>query len=465
MTDKKGIIQLAQQFKQMEVRNRLFERKTTDGILYWDVVRYKIYMTILSHCGIYENIQVYVNKPQIQFWMKWVKAVKLLPLYLLNNLRFWLVLPRKKKFCFLLVSRFEDVEGNPEDLLLKDIYDQLKQDSFVIELFRHRAFRWYKRNIGPRFFLYGLELKYLFQKNRSDDWMQISDLINAEFNLGFDWSIIMNSALSTYRNDYHYFSELFKKIEPQFVFFQSEPKGMVAAANDLGIVTVDLQHGHTNNVDMMYSYPLGVNLKKVPTIPKYFFTLGKFWNTIVDSPSEMKVIGSNYFFVEPGKARNRKGILIVSSLFVHEYLKEATLKLAQHHADFHFYYKLHSNQAQQVETTIDFFDNCKNVDVVYTERNVTDIMEDCFAIALIQSSVTYQALQKGLKVYILKHDYYEASYDVFENKNVFLVNDWEHLSESLKMTKDTQKEVQNNCFYERFNPISLHEVICRKEIE
>lgn len=66
-----NIIELAKRFKQMEVDHELFQLQFQDGTYYWDIIRYRLYMVILSNFGIYENVsQSSVAYQAIQMEMK-----------------------------------------------------------------------------------------------------------------------------------------------------------------------------------------------------------------------------------------------------------------------------------------------------------------------------------------------------------------------------------------------------------
>lgn len=448
MDRKKSILELAEQFKKMEVENALFDFKTKDGVYYWGIFRYGVYMQVLSKFGIYENVNSFLNDKTASYFKSVVRLIKLFNQSALDKLRtvFWLKQP--KKYCFLLVSRFEDENGNPIDKLLSDFYKEVEDKSYMLELFRHRKDKWYRKGFR-RYYLFDLEILKLLQKKTNEDWEALTSVINENFDIDINWAGYFDKTLREYKATHRYFTRLFRKIKPEILFFQSEPKGMIAAANELGIITADIQHGHTNNVDMMYSFPLHLSYKNITTIPDYLLTLGGFWNTVVDFPKTKLTTGSNYFHTPRLAEIKNEGILIVSSMFVHKYLVEATMYAAVRLPQYIFYYKLHSNQEGQIEDTKNFFKGITNVKVVYTERDITDLLNYCFATALIQSSVSYQALQKGLKVYIFKHDYYEASYDIFDRDDVILVEDYEEFCQKLDTTEIKMKN--KPVFYEPFN--------------
>lgn len=463
MKTKKSILELAEQFKAMEVKYNLFQKRTADGIYYWDILRYRVYLVVLSHYGIYENIGSYFDKALEPYWKRMVKAVRLMPLFFLNEMRFLFTLPKNRRYCFLFISRFEDEKGNPVDLLLDDIYKEFQKDAFIIELFNHPSFSPLGKNVKDRYFLHRLRMSYLLGKNRKEDWSEVSGIVNNEFQIDVQWERMFNNRLFTFRKDYIFFNRLFKKISPNFLFFQSEPKGLIAAANEQGIVTLDLQHGHTNDADMMYSYPVEISLDHVTTIPKIFLSLGEFWNHILNFPNRKITSGSNYFYVTHEEDVNvRKGILAVSTMFIHEFLKEQVAQLATHHPEIIFYYKLHSNQVHQVNESESFFQPYSNVQVIYTEKSVKKIMDHCFAVILIQSSVAYQALQKGLRAFIFKKDYYEASYDIFKEELVTLVDDWRGISAKINNAK-SEGNSESTIFFEKFNPSVIHELCSKKE--
>lgn len=458
MKKKLSIFELAEKFTAMESRHDLFAKETPDGVKYWDALRYGIYLTILFKYGFVEDS--YFSVPRISLQKKLIKSAYLLFRALLNDFNLFLSSKKKYAYIFLSISRFEDKSGNPADFVLKDIYDQLQKDSFCIEFFRHKSFGFFKRNTKGRYFTYKLELMNLISKPRKSDWSYITNVINAEYDLDINWGDVFDYKILEYKNEYKFFKKIFKRIKPKYLFFQSLPKGMIAAANDLNIITIDVLHGYTNNLGMFYGYSKSAPPKQVKTLPQKLFTFSEYSSSIIDFPVEKVVVGNSYFFEQKSICESAKSaIMIVSGFFIHDYLSAATYSLAVAHPDVTFYYKLHSNQGQQELECRRHFSPLSNVAVIYTEKNVNEIMDDCFAIIVIQSTVTYQALQKGLKVFIFKKDYYEISYDVFNEPGVFLVDNWKELS-TLLSNKDLQgNTVSKTMFFEPFNKNVLEEVI------
>jgi hypothetical protein len=460
MTDhsENNILKLARRFRDMEVKYNLFNLQTKDGIYFWDILRYHVHLSVLSEKGFFPNVKAYMNKPAEPKSKRLLKALRLLPLFIINEFR-WIFLRKKKKYVFLLNSRFQDANGNPEDSLIKDIHDQLKADSFELEIFRHKKFGWLKRNIGSRYFLYKLEMRYLLGRNHKDEWSDLSKIINEEFEINIYWQETFHVLLNKYRKEYIFFYNVFKKVKPKFLFFQSLPKGMIAAANDLKITSIDLQHGHTNKGGVLYSYPTKIDLNHISSIPRIFLTLGKFWNNQIDFPFKIITSGNSYFNIQQDKnIKERKGIMVVSVAFTHGDLQQATANLAKNHPDLIFYYKLHSNQKHQEQVCRNYFNAYPNVKVIYTEEGVKEIMDKCFAIIVIQTSVIYQALQKGLAVFIFKWHYYEMSYDVFNEKGVFLVRNWEDISRNLS-TGDWGNFAVSTVFFEPYQPSTITALI------
>jgi len=76
---------------------------------------------------------------------------------------------------------------------------------------------------------------------------------------------------------------------------------------------------------------------------------------------------------------------------------------------------------------------------------------------LIQSSVAYQALQMGLQVYVFKQDYYEASYDIFDEPSVTLAENWKEMSSIMKK-RNSLVTPRSSIFFEPYDPAVIKEV-------
>lgn len=92
-------------------------------------------------------------------------------------------------------------------------------------------------------------------------------------------------------------------------------KGMIAAALDLNMQVVELQHGSFNREHLAYSYPSWVHRSVYVIFPQFVLTLGQFWGTGMNIPALKVVpIGNNCFVPDHSPVENDGSILFISSM-------------------------------------------------------------------------------------------------------------------------------------------------------
>lgn len=408
--------ELLNELFQRETENGLFDLKTRDGIQYWDLVRYSVFMYAMSHADIMPPMKYVPGNTRRNLTSR-LKGLVFLPI------SWYHAITRKKQTGTILtldISRSWSLEKNGfTDLLFSDIHNALGDKCFHLELFtpsKKELLKWKNRD---KLFLIDLEIKKLLQSARQTDNLPeitcFKDLLPDQFPL----TDLIRETLFHYRIELAFYRKLLQRKGITHVLLQSQPKSLIAAAHELGLPTYDLQHGHFNDFDPFYSYAPSFDTNILETVVQNLLTVGNYWNQFVHSSIKATTIGSNYFF-PPAASAEKKHILIIGSRFIHDAILEELRTCASALPQEHFVYKLHSNQNDQLESTRAFFANHSNVEIrIYDDIN--DLLPETKWLILVQSTVAYQALQMGIPVCIYRKYYYEASVDLFEREDVVMV--------------------------------------------
>jgi hypothetical protein len=137
-------------------------------------------------------------------------------------------------------------------------------------------------------------------------------------------------------------------------------------------------------------------------------------------------IGNNLFrnLTITVKNKNLESYLIVASPPYFSDLLDLTFRLSQIYSSAKLIFKLHPLQGiHDFDTAVSFFTNSPNVEVVLNGRSTAVIMGEVCNLVAIQSTVVYEALQVGLKVFLYARQDYDSHDDIFENRNVFIIED------------------------------------------
>lgn len=438
------IVEYTDKFQQLEIDNNFFELSDAEGLQYWDIVRHDVFYAVYYELANIKTIQI---KEQVN--LLW--SVKSIPRFISKYMQFAAALRRGNyEYISFTCSRFTD-NGVATDYLSKDILSFIEDKTLVIETLQQEG-----RKMNSSVFNMGLSLaryksnfkKRLKQKKSS---YIVTDILNEAFRTNCNINFTIERLITKYKVEYKYYYRLFKQIAPKAVFFVQNgiQKGMVAAATKLNIPTVELQHGLIGYIHPAYSYPKSIEANCIKTLPKFFFCFSNFWVKNLNYPIQHIVSIGNNFYAEKTISSTKQYALTVIFAdiytldlisFVDELLREGFKeKIAL---------KLHPNQANEVAYIKNYYATFNNVEVIYTEKTMQQVLATSESILAIQSTAVYEALHYNLKVFIYTIKDYRTHLDVFNNINVYLINSTEELLCSLNKE---YVDVNEEDIFEKFN--------------
>jgi len=132
----------------------------------------------------------------------------------------------------------------------------------------------------------------------------------------------------------------------RFMFVNSTwAQPFCAAAIDLGVPAIELQHGVISPFHSPYHYP---GRPVVPYAPDVFLTFGRFWSEAVDLPrnTRVSVIGSGDLqrYTPRAGAPKKRQVFVASQGTVAQQLVALTAEIAKRAPDWTFVYRAHPLQ-------------------------------------------------------------------------------------------------------------------------
>lgn len=445
----------------MEEENNLFSLQTNDGIYYWDLVRVKLFEQFIFYD---QNI----NSTKVNYFKKIKKNISKLTKYFCGILvqetfRFFTINFKKFDNVFLLCSREKLADKTKIDKAFFHLLKIAGHKSFIIESALINVKTKYKKYFPFKLIL----MEQLANSSFQIDCNFIIDILNKYFgdvNNSNSLQTFINKEVSKFRYSKIFYFTLLKKIKPKQLFItRGLQHGILSAAHDLKITTIELQHG-TPQGNMMYVYPKNIqacDIRKI--LPDYMITFSDFFkDELINYPYPLKgfyTVGNDLFALKKFHHEiQSKSIIFLYSDWHHNFI-DVIIDFANLMTEYKIYIKLHPSATSNPNEIKEMLKKFSNVTVILNEINAVELLKSAASIAMIQSTLAYEALQAGLKVYIYKDVDYRVLEDIFTNKNVHLFSSALELTEKLKINFDND---QKTTFFDGFNEKELMMILSGK---
>lgn len=318
---------------------------------------------------------------------------------------------------------------------------------------------------------------YIYKKRNkiefTPDEQKLISNVRKELETNFDLEInlewILTIHILNFQYDYKKYTELFKKRNPKLIFVvvAYENQAIVAAAKDLGITVIELQHGTITDYHLGYSYPPKTRLKgELAYFPDKILTFGNYWINEETSPISMEniiPIGFSYFEVQSKDFINIKPnanqILFISQGVIGKYLSKIAYEFASIMKDFNVIYKLHPGEyetwRENYPELVNNLDNFKVID--NSEIPLYQLFaESNFQVGAFSTAI-YEGLMFNCKTFILDVPGVEYLSDLINKGYVCKVNNVEELCSNLKSFNP--KNYDKDFFFKNLDEELLKSVI------
>ncbi len=416
---------------------------TYDDFSVWDIVRYAIFTYLYEYNG------TSTTKEQVFHRINYLRKLRSLPLVLFSVLKTHLKL--RKCDNLLFSSSRKKINGRYEDTITYD-FKQIMTDKYV-ELEcnasnkRYDSFAFHKKLFNT------ISSREIIDFSGIID--EMSNLVSLHFGVPKDSCCkVMNSELNRFTDDRKYYLYIFNKIKPKRVFLLQDgiQKGLIYACKKLSIELSEFQHGIINRFHQAYSYSRDIDYTNLKTVPDNLLTFSDYWGKGFYMPTTKIIPLGNSFYNYP-RLKDKKGkhILIISTIPHQELFNEELSSFSENVTP--IVIKLHPSQSLDYKRIKEHYKNSGNISVIYDEFSTEDLLKEASKVVVIRSTVTYEALQLGIPVYILKRRDYIGHSDLFDIGGVSVVDSF------LEVVNGKTPTVENVVFFDTFNPAALKSLL------
>lgn len=395
-----------------------------DGVKIWQYLRMEIYYLLAKELGILE--QRHVSQQSLSIVLR--NSLTLVKNLFIGNP--FLMFNKKKDVLVFTHNRSKKIEDKFEDIYTKSLVSDLrslKQSYLCFEKpYQGRHVR--KKNSDIRYldFILSASVFYgmIYQiKNKSalEVMRKVELEIESYTASSIDLIKLLKKNVGRYKLGYILYSRLLKRINPKVIYSVASYSylgDMIAAAKDLGVKTIELQHGVVSKYHMGYSFP---DKQALLYYSNVFYSWGDFWNKSVKNAfDEVKVKGFSFFrnnsaYYQDVKKENR--ILILSQAALGEKIMNEMLKLINIFSDFQISYKLHPAEYLSYKKysaysklseyeNITFFEDCN----LYRLMSVSKFQVGVFSTSL------YEGIGFSCKTYLLNLNGIEYMKDLLDSE-------------------------------------------------
>lgn len=394
----------------------MFDKKI-DEVYFWERIRFSIFEQILNSSGL--NRRVHVTNKEINI-NKLFFVLRSLKNFFFKNPLFskpvkivFFGHPRRK---FLEDKKWWDIYCDP-------IIEKLKKEDYLYleppyllnhlrpaktENLRYLDFINLQSTILRKFGL----VKIRLSKQEKIFIEKFQEKIEEYFNINISLKNIIFKDLLVRKSRINIYRKLLKQLSPEIVILLVSygQETIIEICKELGIKTIELQHGVISKYDVGYSFP-GEKRKK-RTFPDYLLTFGDFWKNGINFPikkDHIFSIGYPYLEKKSNKYSNtikKNQILFISQRTIGKELSKFAIGVSEHKMiDYNVIYKLHPREYNYWKKEYPWLSEGNDEGKIKVIESDTPSLYELMAESKIQvgvySTAIYEGLNFGLKTYLL----------------------------------------------------------------
>lgn len=371
-------------------------------------------------------------------------------------------------------------EGQYRDIYSYFLVDFLK-DSYSFEVLeapylnkhftKKESYIKYTDRIQLGSYVYKKFNKIEFTAKENELISKVRNELESSFNLDINLEWILTIHILNFKYDYKKYTELFKKRNPRMIFVvvAYENQAIVAAAKDLGITVLELQHGTITDYHLGYSYPKKTRLNgEIKYFPDKILTFGDYWigeETCPVSRDNIIPIGFSYFESQSKDFMdihvNDNQILFISQGVIGKYLSKIAFELASQLKDYNIIYKLHPGEYETWRQNYPELIEASTLDNFEVVDNSETPLYELFAKSNYQigafSTAIYEGLMFNCKTFIVDVPGVEYLNDLINRGYVCKIQDVNDLINNLDDFEPV--DYDKNFFFKNLDLNSLKRVI------
>jgi len=267
---------------------------------------------------------------------------------------------------------------------------------------------------------------------------------------------------------YHFYKMILKFHRPKIVFLVVgyENVALLVACKELGIPSVEIQHGLVYKYHLGYGYPFDTQ-EYLEILPDEIATFSKYWARSLFLPTQVNIIplGNNYMTIANNNSIKQKySILFVSQGVIGGQLAKFLELNLERLQQYKVYFKLHPSEFTLLEdkykVLVDKQNQYKNFKIICDEMNIDTLQEFCEYQVGVFSTAIYEGLQRGCKTIVLDIDGIEAIEDLIDNNYVEVCSIEENILSILNQNKISNKK---HIFFSPFNQTLFSDILQKRE--
>ena len=371
-----------------------------DGVKPWQLKRVAIDYDLGSICGVMNTPHTKLSKKE-----KILNILNFIKSSIFNNPFF----SKKVGTIIFPHSRVIEVDGKFIDIYTHYfINDLIKDEKSFIEIERPSNGKHLKKKENWRYYNDFIQVsKEIFSK-----FIKLQDVNYKKINqieseikerIGkYDLLDLFISTTKKYKIEYFLYKKLLKKLKPKQVYMVVSYGGfgpLIKAAKDLGIETIEFQHGNFSKYH--FGYYFGEDKKELNYFPDKFLVWNEYWKSLINFPIDDKnIIIRKFDFLENKKKsyldikRVENRIVVLSQGVLGEKIAKKILDNWDYFNQFDIKYKLHPGEYdrwQEYESLM-ILSKKKNIEII----KATDLYM-LFSSCEYQVGVFSTALSEGVE--------------------------------------------------------------------
>jgi len=454
------IQKLFEELLRIEDEYKLFNKKI-DGIYVWKLLRYNVFIELSQTLNLIEDPHPLEKKYTNRYiWLlkHFINGTFNGPLAYSSNAEVMLFPhPRKVK----------NEDSGPIDIYSKYLEDKWQKegtDYLAIEkpyngTFMRKASKIVRHNETLNLFTLWNYLKPKKNIEFSIEGLESIARIPME-NIEALSNANISKVIQTFNREYYYYKKVLTKHKPKKIYMIVAyfRHALVSAANDLGIETIEIQHGEISPFNIGYNYP---DHKKIPYFPSRLILWGEFWYNELRIPIDKKNIsydGFPFLDEEIQKYSNiiqeKKKVLFISQGKIGRLLVDIATEFAEKNKAYTVVYRLHPSESEQWQNlypklyTTSIGNNNVIVETGKTKPLYKSLAESKFVVG-VNSTVLIESLALHCKLVLVDLPGVEYFQSLIDEKLVKKVENAEQLAKVLK--EDTQQmSIDRNYFFKEY---------------
>ena len=322
------------------------------GVKSWQAYRIEIYYQIGQLSGVFEK--------ELKRGMSKIEKFKSLRDLIFNSI-FKNPFKNLKKVDYLIFShpRSKVVDNKPIDIYTQYFIYEINNKHEFIEFEEHfngkhiREYKSYKRYLDYINLLRNVKSKFLNIKvsNKQKNIInliekEIYEIIGKKYDL---YSVLINRT-KKFIVTYNIYKNILSKIHPKevYVVVSYGKSELIKVCKDLGIKTIEFQHGTFSKYHLGYSFP---NNKNLDYFPDEFWVWNEYWKNLIEFPikkENIRIYPFKYLENEKQKykgiQKNKNQLVILGQGGLTDRMAKKILDNIDKFKDFNIVFKLHPNE-------------------------------------------------------------------------------------------------------------------------